>query len=101
MQDQPPGALTTILFHLSTIDNDLTAFKAQLALYDTTRENDLKLQRITDTASRMETDIKTIRTSLEGAIAALSALQIKVLASAVTLIAGALVTLLIFYITHL
>ena len=119
MPEIPQESIATILYHLSTIDGDLAAFRVQLKEYDTTRENDLKLQRINDTASRMEADLRIVRTSAEDmktlmltkegeskqrdsdTRASQAALQIKVLASAVTLIVGALVTLLIFYITHL
>lgn len=119
MADPPQGeTLATILYRVTSIEADFARFKEQLKAYDTTRENDLKLERINDTATRMEVELRTVRQNLEDmntrmltkegeskqrdsdTSTAQDKLQIKVLVGILTTIIGIVATLLIFYITH-
>jgi len=64
---QPPSSpeITTLLYRMTAMEQDVTQLKAQLALYEPTRENDLKLQRINDTVQRIETELVRCKDKLE------------------------------------
>jgi len=103
---------------MDSIEKEIMTFKQQLQAYDTSRENDLKLQRINDTAGRIEADIRAMKTGMEemntrmltkegeskqrdsDTTSAQDRLQIKVLVGILLLIVSVVSSLLVFYITH-
>lgn len=61
-QGLPDG--NAITYRLTTVEDELRGLKVQLDRYETTRENDLKLQGIRDTLRRIENDIADIKQQL-------------------------------------
>jgi len=118
MPDISRESMETVLYRIAAIEVDFKQFKEQLKAYDTARENDLKLERINDTASRVEVELRLIRSSLEDInarmvlkegeskqrdtdqSAAQDRLQIKVLVSILSTVIIVVSGLLVFYITH-
>lgn len=103
-------------YRLTTIEEEIRGLKAQFNRYETTRENDLKLQGIRDSLRRIEDEVSEIRkqvveqerTSKERDVAQQqnqSRLQIRVLYGILSIIGGiavAVITaLIIYFLTHL
>jgi hypothetical protein len=63
MQENP---LPTLLYRIDIIEKDITYIRTQLNAYEPSRENDLKLQRVNDTAARMVEELRTLKQVIEG-----------------------------------
>lgn len=125
METPMPDSITTILYRLETVEKSFQEFKNQLQSYETTRENDLKfreneakLQLINATASRIEIDLRAVKSGMDeikidlllkenesikrdaATRASQDKLQIKVLVGILTTVVGVITTLFIFYVTH-
>lgn len=62
---QQPESIATLIYRIETMERDVAQLKSQLTLYEPTRENDLKLQRINDTVGRIETELGKVKERLE------------------------------------
>jgi hypothetical protein len=116
--DVDGASLESIRYRLTALEKDFDKFKEQLQSYDTIRENDLKMQRVNDTASRIETEVHVVSDRLEEmntrmllkegeskerdiqGSAAQANLQIKVLVSILSTVIVIVSGLLVFYLTH-
>lgn len=106
------------LYRITMIEQDFLQFKQQLQLYETTRENDLKLEAIRMSAHHIEADLLIVKTSQADIHARITLketeslqrdteaeksqnmLQIKVLVGILSTISMVIVGVLIFYLTH-
>ena len=101
-QDQP-----MLTYKLSLLEQDLARLREQLNLYVPARENDLQLQNIQETVSRIEYDLGETKKQI-GEIdnklilqrEALDKLQIKALWSIVSIVLSGLSAIFVGYITH-
>jgi chromosome segregation ATPase len=107
-----------LIFRMNSLEQDISELKKQLVSYVPLRENDLQLRGIRDIVDRIERDVIDTKKNLgdintrlveqevevQRKEAALrenqSALQIKVLWGAISLIITGLTSVLIGYITH-
>lgn len=118
-QPSPQEPIVTLLYQMKTMENDIAYLKSQLNLFEPVRESDLKLQSITDTVKRIETELSKVKDRLEGMNTrmvtqeketqerdarqreATDQLQIKVLWGIVATILSIGSAVLIGYVTHL
>jgi chromosome segregation ATPase len=118
-QPSPQEPIVTLLYQMKTMENDIAYLKSQLTQFEPARESDLKLQRITDTVARIETELSKVKDRLEGMNShmvtqeketqerdarqreATDQLQIKVLWGIVATILSIGSAVLIGYVTHL
>jgi predicted DNA-binding protein YlxM (UPF0122 family) len=118
-QPTPQEPIVTLLYQMKTMETDIAYLKSQLTLFEPARESDLKLQRINDTVTRIETEMSKVKDKLEAMNthmttqeteaqkrdeaqrASQDKLQIRVLVWAVSIVVTILVGVLIGYITHL
>lgn len=108
-----------LAYRIQTIEEQLKNIQAQLHQYELARENDLKFQNMRAEVDRLERDQAEIKAEQARITARMieqqaeserrdtaqresqAALQIKVLATVVTTVIGALVAILVGYITHI
>lgn len=64
-QRQHEQPTSNLIYRVEVMERDLASLKSQLSLYEPARENDLKLQRINDTVSRIETELSKVKEKLE------------------------------------
>lgn len=59
----PPQEYSTLMFQINALEQQIKNLQDQLKSYVTVRENDLQLQNIQSTVSRMERDVLDIKTN--------------------------------------
>lgn len=118
-QPSPQEPIVTLLYQMKTMENDIAYLKSQLNLFEPARESDLKLQRITDTVARIETELSKVKDRLEAMNshmvtqeveaqkrdeaqrASQDKLQIRVLVWAISIVVTILIGVLVGYLTHM
>jgi phage shock protein A len=116
---QKPEPISTLLYRVEAVEKDIGQLKSQLNMYEPIRENDLKLSRINDIVSRIESELQKVKERLETINARMIAsdqesqkrdieardsqakLQIRTLWYIVSTVITILTALLIGYLTHL
>jgi peptidoglycan hydrolase CwlO-like protein len=117
LQQQPSPE--QLAYRIASIEEQLRNIQTQMHQYELARENDLKFQNMRAEVERLARDqaeIKAEQTKINARIVeqqaeserrdsaqreSQAALQIKVLAGVVTTVIGALVAILVGYITHI
>lgn len=64
MQHQS-DSVPSLLYRVETMEKDITQLKTQLNLYEPATMSELKLQRITDTVGRIESELSKVKERLE------------------------------------
>ncbi len=119
MQQQSQEPVSTLLYRVETMERELTQLKTQLNLYVPARENDLRMQSISDTVHRIETELGKVKDRLEAMNAQMitqgqdvqkrdaaqresqSKLQIRVLWGAISIFIAIMVIVVAQFIIHL
>lgn len=98
--NQAPQDLSTVLYRLSTLEQQVIQLHNQLQMYVPVRENELQLQAIQSSVERIEDDVRDTKTQVGKMREAQDKLQIRVLLGIVTTVVTILSGVLIAFITH-
>ncbi len=107
MQQAQQDPYSGLLYRVETVEKDIAQVKAQLNQYVPMRENDLRLQSISETVRRIEVEVSDTKKQITEMSTKLAAqresqdkLQIRVLWGAISLVLGTSSLIVAGYVTH-